>query len=425
MPNESSEESLSIRISADYDGTGAKQAIDDQNKIVDATNRATSGGGDKGAELARQREQSFERYAKEVAKADAAKAAADAVELSAEQQKQVTLERELIVATQRAALEAKTAGDTTELTKLQAELAVRQVTLNTLRTSVMTQAQMNEFLAAQNLLIEEGAVAATEEAAARAAAAGAAEGWRDIRAGAHAFHGLEAAMEGSRFSARTLTMSLHGLWELFVANPILRVVTAIGAVTIALGEWVKKSAEARQKVIEDNVYNMRLVRRLMLRWHDDWGLPSILYLENGMWKKAKILKGDETDASHTEMGLREFGVSFTHAKLPRGKIIENIIGQIQNQMERLPGYAGRDEVHAGFERVKEQIDDVNSGRVHPSRYFFSKEQWSNELTRILEVYNVTPQEGRIIKGRGCKVSSVIGFFANRAPLPGAAERGRA
>jgi hypothetical protein len=148
-----------------------------------------------------------------------------------------------------------------------------------------------------------------------------------------------------------------------------------------------------------NVYNMRLVRGLMLRWHDDWGLPSTLYLENGMWKKAKILKGDETDASHTEKGLREFGVSFTHAKLPRGKIIENIIGQIQNQMERLPGYAGRDEVHAGFERVKEQIDDVYSGRVHPSKYFFDKAQWSTELARILENYNVTPQEGRILHGR--------------------------
>lgn len=147
-----------------------------------------------------------------------------------------------------------------------------------------------------------------------------------------------------------------------------------------------------------NVYNMRLVRGLMLRWHDDWGLPSTLYLENGMWKKAKILKGDEADMSHTELGLREFGVTFTHAKLPRGKIIEGIIGKVQNKMERLPGYAGRDEVHAGFERIKEQIDDVISGRVHPSNNFFSKALWSAELARILETYNTTPQEGKILQG---------------------------
>ena len=147
-----------------------------------------------------------------------------------------------------------------------------------------------------------------------------------------------------------------------------------------------------------NVYNMRLVRGLMLRWHDDWGLSSTIYLENGMWKKAKILKGDEMDASHTEKGLREFGVTFTHAKLPRGKIIEGIIGQVQNQMERLPGYAGRDEIHAGFERTKEQIDDVLSGRVHPSKHFFRKAQWSDELSRILEGYNTTPQEGKILQG---------------------------
>ena len=153
-----------------------------------------------------------------------------------------------------------------------------------------------------------------------------------------------------------------------------------------------------------NVYNMRLVRGLMLRWHDDWGLPSTLYLERGMWNKAKILKGeksisgDEADASHTELGLREFGVNFTHAKLPRGKIIEGIIGTMQNQMERLPGYAGRDEVHEGFERVKEQIDDVYSGRVHPSKNFFSKAQWSAKLAALLENYNVETQEGDMLEG---------------------------
>lgn len=160
-----------------------------------------------------------------------------------------------------------------------------------------------------------------------------------------------------------------------------------------------------------NVYNMRLVRGLMLRWHDDWGLPSTLYLENGMWKKAKILKGDETDASHTEKGLREFGVTFTHAKLPRGKIIEGIIGKVQNQMERLPGYAGRDEIHAGFERIKEQIDDVLSGRVHPSTHFFHKSQWSDELARILHVYNTTPQEGKILQG----VSPLQEWNQNQSP----------
>ncbi len=147
-----------------------------------------------------------------------------------------------------------------------------------------------------------------------------------------------------------------------------------------------------------NVYNMRLVRGLMLRWHDDWGLPETLYLERGMWKSAKILKGDEADLSHTEMGLREFGIKFTHAKLPRGKLIENIIGKVQNQMERLPGYAGRDEIRAGFEKITDQIEDVNAGRVHPSKYFFHKEQWVAELTRILGNYNAEPQEGDVLKG---------------------------
>jgi hypothetical protein len=106
----------------------------------------------------------------------------------------------------------------------------------------------------------------------------------------------------------------------------------------------------------------------------------------------------EVELAHTELGLREYGVKFSHAKLPRGKVIERVLGLIQNQMERLPGYVGRDERRDRFERVQEQISEVKSGAVDPTKYFLSKEQWIAALTRLLDDYNAERQEGKLLQG---------------------------
>ena len=53
----------------------------------------------------------------------------------------------------------------------------------------------------------------------------------------------------------------------------------------------------------------------------------------------------------TELGLREFGVRFKHSRLPRSKPVERVIGALQNLMEGLPGYVGRNEMVEKFERV--------------------------------------------------------------------------
>lgn len=156
----------------------------------------------------------------------------------------------------------------------------------------------------------------------------------------------------------------------------------------------------------ENNYNARIIRALITRVHDSYGLPRRrFYFERGIWKSAKILTGERTafaselELAHTEMGLREFGVKFAHAKLPRGKVIERVLGLVQNHMERLPGYVGRDERHDRFERVQEQIIEARNGKVHPSKYFLSKEQWIETLTRLLDDFNAERQDGKLLGGR--------------------------
>jgi hypothetical protein len=142
-------------------------------------------------------------------------------------------------------------------------------------------------------------------------------------------------------------------------------------------------------------YNARIIRALITRVHDAYGLPRHrFYFERGIWKSSRILTGgDELSLNHTELGLLEFGVKFVHAKLPRGKVIERVIGLHQNAMDGLPGYVGRDEIHDRFERVQEHMRLCERGREDPSRYFLSKAEWESELARICEAYNSERQEG--------------------------------
>jgi hypothetical protein len=156
----------------------------------------------------------------------------------------------------------------------------------------------------------------------------------------------------------------------------------------------------------ENNYNARIIRALITRVHDSYGLPRRrFYFERGIWKSAKILTGErsafasELELAHTEMGLREFGVKFAHAKLPRGKVIERVLGLVQNQMERVPGYVGRDERHDRFERVQAQLNKAKAGNIHPAKYFLSKEQWIETLTHLLDDYNAERQDGKLLRGR--------------------------
>ena len=154
----------------------------------------------------------------------------------------------------------------------------------------------------------------------------------------------------------------------------------------------------------ENNYNARIIRALITRVHDGFGLPRRrFYFERGLWRESRILTGekrfsDELSLDHTEIGLRGFGVAFCHARLPRGKVIERIFGLIQNRMERLPGYVGRDERHDRFERVQKQINEARNNHAHPKEFFLNKEQWESELTGLLDAYNSERQEGAHLKG---------------------------
>jgi Mu transposase, C-terminal len=170
-------------------------------------------------------------------------------------------------------------------------------------------------------------------------------------------------------------------------------------------------------------YNARIIRALITRVHDGFGLPRRrFYFEGGIWRSAKILTGsDELSFDHTELGLREFGIRFVHAKLPRAKVIERVLGILQNSMERLPGYCGRDEIHDCFERVQEQKRLCENGHAQPAKYFLHKSEWEDVLLGICDKHNGGRQGGILA---GLSPNEAWNRFQGEDPLVHLGHQGR-
>ena len=154
-------------------------------------------------------------------------------------------------------------------------------------------------------------------------------------------------------------------------------------------------------LIPQRNYTAHHIRNLTTIVADTYGLPRRgFYYENGMWRTARLLHGrrDEINWFQTEMGLRGLGLQFCHAKLPRGKVIERVFGLLQNQLESVPGYAGRDERHDKFERVQEQLSLVRRGKAQPEDFFLSEAEYLKRLEAIVRIYNNERQEGKYCPG---------------------------
>jgi hypothetical protein len=143
-------------------------------------------------------------------------------------------------------------------------------------------------------------------------------------------------------------------------------------------------------LISANNYNARAIRSLITQCHDEHGLPRRgFYFEHGKWEKARVLKGradaQQLDLRETELGLQEF-VEFRHADVPRAKVIEGIFGLLQNRMEGVQGYCGRDERRDCPEHIRQAKLEIDSGRAHPSKYFLHKNEWVAQLEQIIADY---------------------------------------
>lgn len=146
-------------------------------------------------------------------------------------------------------------------------------------------------------------------------------------------------------------------------------------------------------------YTARTIRESIRAIHDTVGFPREgFYFEQGIWKKSRILTGASTgerSLDETEEGLRPF-VKFKHALSPQAKgVIERIIGLIQNLMEPLPGYVGRDEKRDRYEDIQKKLLQAKSGKIRYESFLLSYDEYLEEVKSIVEKYNAQAQEGAL------------------------------
>ena len=147
-------------------------------------------------------------------------------------------------------------------------------------------------------------------------------------------------------------------------------------------------------------YSSLTIRSLCTHIFGAYGVPQVLYFERGLWKSATLLKGKTDPFNFTEIsqGLREFGVQFKHAIRPRTKVVERIGGMFQDIAEAEPGYCGRDERRDAPESLRKQMAEVETKKAHPSKYFYSYDQWNKRIDELVERYNTEVQQGHILAG---------------------------
>ena len=147
-------------------------------------------------------------------------------------------------------------------------------------------------------------------------------------------------------------------------------------------------------------YSSLTIRSLCTHVFGEFGVPEILYFERGICKNATLLKGKTELFGFAEIsqGLSEFGITFKHAIRPRTKVVERIGGMFQDLAEAEPGYCGRDERRDAPESLRKQMAEVAARKVHPSKYFYSLDQWNQRIGQLVNQYNAEPQQGHILAG---------------------------
>jgi hypothetical protein len=151
-------------------------------------------------------------------------------------------------------------------------------------------------------------------------------------------------------------------------------------------------------------YNGEHVRSLVLRVHDQVGLPRKgFYFEFGVWA-SRLVRGDKKqgDPVHwreAQNGLAAAGVAVKHATTPRAKPIEGVFGIQQERMRSIPGFVGFNERDYDAERIQPLIARANRQDEAALAQFPTMEQWRDQVRAVLTEFAHDPQNGKMVQGK--------------------------
>jgi hypothetical protein len=158
-------------------------------------------------------------------------------------------------------------------------------------------------------------------------------------------------------------------------------------------------------LVPSPTYNSRIIRTLITRivMRPEIGLPFKQFLfELGIWKARNV----EALAGWSEIdeSFGRYGVEVRHATTPKAKVIERVIGALQNLDEFAPGYVGRGEQRVKFEREQkflQQLKRVGQPRkaeVNPCEMLMTMDECEEMVDSVMNRFAAEPQNGERLPG---------------------------
>ena len=88
----------------------------------------------------------------------------------------------------------------------------------------------------------------------------------------------------------------------------------------------------------------------------------------------------------------------------------------QDIAEAEPGYCGRDERRDAPESLRKQMAEVAARKGHPSKNFYSLDQWNQRIGQLVNQYNAEPQQGHILAGLSPEQAFEAHMNQNNPPM---------
>ena len=158
-------------------------------------------------------------------------------------------------------------------------------------------------------------------------------------------------------------------------------------------------------LIPAKAYNSWHIRTLIKRacMRPEIGLPFEGFVfEQGIWRARNveaIVKWTDIDR-----GFDRYNLTLRHATTPKAKIVERVIGALQNLDEWTPAYAGRNRQRVKYERVEKfrmqlkRVDQPRKAPVNPREIFMTIEECEEKLAGVLRRFADEPQNGERLEG---------------------------
>jgi Mu transposase, C-terminal len=135
------------------------------------------------------------------------------------------------------------------------------------------------------------------------------------------------------------------------------------------------------------------------------GLPfKQILVELGLWASRNVDSLSEWTEIDESFARNKIVVKIRHATTPKAKVIEGVIGRLQNLDEFAPAYIGRGEQQVKYERVHKFLLALKrygqplKADLNPAEMLMSLDECATMITGVMNRYADEPQNGERLRG---------------------------